>query len=46
MLATINKKIIKRDDTPTKDQTKTNYGEWGRWNEKLNEKVRKSFTRT
>ncbi|MDD1689789.1 MAG: hypothetical protein LUQ66_03925 [Methanoregula sp.] len=42
----INKKNIKQEDTNTKDPVKTNYGEWGRRNEKLDEKVRKSFTRT
>ena len=42
----INKKIIKKEDTDAKDSVKSNYGEWGRRNEKLDEKVRKSFTRS
>jgi hypothetical protein len=40
-----NKKIIKQN-TNTKEPIKTGYGEWGRRNDKLDEKVRKSFTRS
>ncbi len=45
MPALINKKSVKRENTPTNESVKSNYGEWGRRNEKLDEQVRKSFTR-
>jgi hypothetical protein len=46
MAVLINKKNVKQDDTCKKEPIDTNYGVWGRRNKKLDEKVRKSFTRT